>query len=383
MYPFFHNFPYTNFHEINIDWLLQKVKGIEEWISQFDEDEIVQLIRTIINGMVEDGTFDEFFAEWVEPINTQLTDLTNRVVVLETSQAAQDTEISSLRTDLNTLTLSYNTDIPNIFTQLDDLNADMETAQNDITTLQNGYTVLNTDYAAFKVTVTNELADHESRISALENVEPVRPKWQTRNYIYGGSPYATANDLFTAIENGNALIGDNAPITLTSFDGLGTINATVFVGKYYRDNGVFLIVKPDTLQTRNSLEYNAEEAGNYFSAICDTVARRNYGTFNNKLSLMTVETVSGDDLNVMGMSISAPIIIGYPEFIGGYYQNGKFPFIEFYLTSINPMLLSDNDDTNFAVWRNDDNSMTGGVISWKTQADLNVSFSWAFVVRYN
>ena len=222
----FHVFPYTNFHEINIDWLLQKVKNIEEWINQFSEDEIEQLIKTIINGMIEDGTFDEFFAEWVEPINTQLTDLTERVVILETTQATQDTLISGLRTDLNALTLSVNTDIPNIFSQLDDLSSDMETAQNEISTLQDEYTVLNTDYATFKVTVTNELADHESRISALESVEPVRPKWQTRNYIYGGSTYATANDLFSAIESGDALIGDNAHITLTRFDGLGTISKT-------------------------------------------------------------------------------------------------------------------------------------------------------------
>lgn len=379
----YHIFPYTNFHEINIDWLLQKVKGIEEWINQFNEDEVEKLIKTIINGMVKDGTFDEFFTEWVEPINTQLTDLTSRVVVLETTQATQDTAISNLRTDLNALTLTVNTDLPNIFTQLDDLNADMSTAQNDITTLQNGYTVLNTDYATFKVTVANELADHESRISALENVEPVRPKWQTRNFIYGGSVYATANDLFTAIENGNALIGDNAPVTLTRFDGMGTISATVFVGKYYKDSGAFLIVKPDTLQTRNYVEYDSEGTGMDLMSICDTVARRNVGVFNNKLSLMSVEKVSGGNISVIGMSVSAPVIVGYPEFVGGYYQNGKFPFIEFYLTSINPILLSDDDGANFAVWRNDDNSMTNGVITRKDQADINTSFSWAFVVRYN
>lgn len=381
--PVFYNFPYANFHEINFDWLLQKVKSIEEWINQFSEDEVEQMITTILNGMIEDGTFDEFFAEWVEPINTQLADLTERVVTLETTQDTQDTLISGLRTDLNALTLSVNTDIPNIFSQLDDLSADMSTAQNDIDTLQNAYTVLNTDYATFKVTVTNELADHESRISALESVEPVKPKWQTRNYIYGGSVYAGVNDLLSAIESGDALIGDNAPVTLTRFDGLGTINATVYVGKYYKNDGAFLIIKPDTLMTRESIAYKSDETGDYFSDICDTVARRNVGVFSNKLSLMSIETVSGDDISVMGMSISAPIIVGYPEFIEGYYQNGKFPFIEHYLTAINPMLLSDDDGTNFAVFRNDDNSMTNGVISWKTQADLNTSFSWAFVVRYN
>lgn len=380
----FHVFPYANFHEINIDWLLQKVKAIEEWINQFSEDEIEQLIKTIINGMIEDGTFDEFFAEWVEPINTQLTDLTERVVILETTQATQDTLISGLRTDLNALTLSVNTDIPNIFSQLDDLSSDIETAQNDISALENDFTNLSTEYATFNVTVTNELADHESRISALESVEPVRPKWQTRNYIYGGSTYATANDLFSAIESGDALIGDNAPITLTRFDGLGTISATVFVGKYYKNNGAFLIVKPDTLTERGTIGYIPQvHVSDELSAVCDTVARRNVGAFNNKLSLMSIETVSGDNISVMGMSVSAPIIVGYPEFIEGYYQNGKFPFIGCYLTSINPILLSDDDGTNFAVWRNDDNSMTDGVITWKTSADLSTSFSWAFVVRYN
>lgn len=379
----FKEFPYVNFHEINFDWLLQKVKHIEEWINQFSEDEVEQLITTILNGMIEDGTFDEFFAEWVEPINTQLTDLTNRVVILETTQTTQGTAISDLRSDLNVLTLSVNTDIPNIFSQLDDLSDDMETAQNDITTLQNAYTVLNTDYATFKVNVTNELADHESRISALESVEPVRPKWQTRNYIYGGSVYSTANDLFSAIESGDALIGDNAPITLTRYDGVGTISATVYVGKYYKNDGAFLIVKPDTLVARNSVVYTSTETGDYFSDICDTVARRNFVAFNNKLSLMSVENISGDSISVMGMSVSAPIIVGYPEFFEGYYQNGKFPFIEHYLTSLNPLLLSDDNETNFAVWRNDDNSMTNGVITWKDENDLNTSFSWAFVVRYN
>jgi hypothetical protein len=387
-----HIFPYTNFHEINIDWLLQKVKGIEEWISQFDEDEIEKLIKTIINNMVEDGTFDEFFAEWVEPINTQLTDLTSRVVILETSQAAQDTNITALRTDLNALTLSVNTDIPNIFTQLDELDDLTASQQTALTNLQNNYALLNSAFTTFKDSATSELSDHEARISALENVEPVAPKWQTRNYIYGGNEYATMALLEAAIEQGTALIGDHAPVTLTDEAGVNTFSATVYVAKYHKNDGAFLLVVPSTVRARRIIDYGDTESGYSLNTVVDTIARRNASVIspgsNSRLELMTVkdsatESIAGDDLSVIGMCISAPLVVGYPAFgyDSGYYQNGKLPFVENYLSGILPILLSDNDTNSFAVWDNTDTSTPDGHILIKS--DVNITYNWAFIVKLN
>lgn len=383
----FHAFPYTNFHDINIDWLLQKVKALEDWAAQFDVDELKNEITEIINGMIEDGTFDTFFSEWVEPINTQLTDLTSRVVTLETSQAAQDTSITALRTDLNALTLSVNTDIPNIFTQLDELDDLTSSQQTALTNLQNNYALLNSAFTTFQESATSELSDHEARISALENVEPVAPKWQTRNYIYGGNEYATMALLEAAIEQGTALIGDHAPVTLTDEAGINTFSATVYVAKYHKNDGAFLLVVPSTVRARRIIDYADTESGYSLNTVVDTIARRNASVISpgstSRLELMTVKNSSGDAIDIIGMCVSSPLVVGSPAFgtEGGYYQNGKLPFVENYLSGILPIMLSDNSTNLFAVWDNTDTSTPDGSILIKS--DINVTYNWAFIVKLN
>lgn len=388
----FHVFPYTNFHDINIDWLLQKVKALEDWAAQFDVDELKNEIAEIINNMIADGTFDTFFAEWVEPINAQLTDLTSRVVTLESSQATQDTAITALRTDLNALTLSVNTDIPNIFTQLDELDDLTATQQTALTNLQNNYALLNSAFITFRESATSELSDHEARITALESVEPVAPKWQTRNYIYGGNEYATMALLEAAIEQGTALIGDHAPVMLTDEAGVNTFSAVVYVAKYHKNDGAFLLVVPSTVRARRIVDYADTESGYSLNSIIDTIARRNASVISpgstSRLELMSVkdsatESIAGDDLNVIGMCISSPLVVGYPAFgyDSGYYQNGKLPFVENYLSGILPIMLSDNNTNSFAVWDNTDTSMTDGSILIKS--DTEITYNWAFIVKLN
>ena len=44
--PVFENFPYTNFHDLNLDWILNKVKDLDEKVNgDFD---------TIIESYVEE-----------------------------------------------------------------------------------------------------------------------------------------------------------------------------------------------------------------------------------------------------------------------------------------------------------------------------------------
>lgn len=33
----FEHFPYTNFHDMNLDWLLQKVQELEEKVKELEE----------------------------------------------------------------------------------------------------------------------------------------------------------------------------------------------------------------------------------------------------------------------------------------------------------------------------------------------------------
>lgn len=55
----FNNFPWTNFHEINLDWLLKKVKGLEEKTKLLTDHFIVN-ISDDGNGEI---TIDKTYAE--------------------------------------------------------------------------------------------------------------------------------------------------------------------------------------------------------------------------------------------------------------------------------------------------------------------------------
>lgn len=46
----FENLPYTNFHELNIEWLLKTVKHLSDLYEELDIDDILNELRSAING---------------------------------------------------------------------------------------------------------------------------------------------------------------------------------------------------------------------------------------------------------------------------------------------------------------------------------------------
>ena len=56
--PVFENFPYTNFHELNLDWLLNKVKELEEKIGEDLNEEIIQYIDEHLSQFVLEASYD-------------------------------------------------------------------------------------------------------------------------------------------------------------------------------------------------------------------------------------------------------------------------------------------------------------------------------------
>ena len=45
------NMPYTNLHELNLDWVIAKIKKVDEQINNLDES-----IRQVLTEMINDGT---------------------------------------------------------------------------------------------------------------------------------------------------------------------------------------------------------------------------------------------------------------------------------------------------------------------------------------
>lgn len=380
----YHLFPYANFHEINIDWLLRTVKNLETWIEQFDPDLIHDEIQTIINEMIENGDFNVFFAEWITPLQTAIDDLTPRVVALENTVDDLNTTVSGHTTAISnlsdTVTNNY-TELSGYITVIN--NTTIPGIQSDILNISSELTALSNDYTAFKPVVVDELADHETRITALENDEPPVPSWQNRNCTYRGQRFDTLAELLSAVESGSTYIGDIWRGVIPHPDpGITDFTVSVTVAFHRSNSSAYLIIQPITTAERKAIDYSDPDPDNIRSII-DAIVQRNYTTFNSKLSTFNI-TNDSQSISVWGCLLSACQYFGYPAFNPdgdlGYNVNGKLPFISQYLTSANNIMLLDNSATKYA-YINSAYSSVGGMLSYTNS--ISTDMNYPFMVKYN
>lgn len=423
----FEKFPYTNFHELNLDWLLKKLKNLEDWAAQFDTDELLEEIRQLILQMVEDGTFDEIFEEWVQPLRDDITNLQGRVSALETSQASQDVIINGLQTTVSTLVVTVN-EHGEIITDLETRVEALETSQvaqdvtiedhedritalensssgqggdisalaNRVTVLENNYSTLNTTVTELGDTVTTyitetdaTLEDFEERISALE-VEDV-PTWQTRNNIYKGYQALTLADLLDRVETGKAYAGDfwHGQINLTAGS---YVDANVFVARLKSNSGAYLLIVPDNIEyaRMTGSDLSIEYIGSTIATRAEMLAQNNLVRFNNKLNSMYVGTSYGASLQPLGIIPSAANIVGYAarNLVDSIGLNAKFNFAEDYLQTPTALGLTDcsHDEVStyggtYATYVSNVSNGCGGYI--KIETDPTLARAFAVVVCYN
>lgn len=430
----FKKFPYTNFHELNIDWLLKKLKALEDWAAQFDTDELLEEIRQLILQMIEDGTFDEIFEEWVRPIREDITALQGRVTALETSQAAQDVIINGLQTTVASLVVTVNEHgdlIISLETRVEALETsqaeqDAELTEHDdritalensssgqggdisalatrVTNLENNYDTLNTTVTELSGTVTElgdtvttyiaatdeTLEDFEERIAALE-VEDV-PTWQTRNNIYKGYQAANLADLLSRIEAGNAYAGDfwHGQINLTAGS---YVDANVFVARLKSNSGAYLLIVPDNIEyaRMTGSDLSIEYIDSTIATRAEMLAQNNLVRFNNKLNSMYVGTSYGASLQPLGIIPSAANIVGYAarNLVDSIGLNAKFNFAEDYLQTPTALGLTDcsHDEVStyggtYATYVSNVSNGCGGYI--KIETDPTLLRAFAVVVCYN
>lgn len=68
MFGFIHKFPYSNFHELNLDWIISEVKKLREEFAgvkkeiddavKYMKDNIYQTTSEIINQAIIDGSIN-------------------------------------------------------------------------------------------------------------------------------------------------------------------------------------------------------------------------------------------------------------------------------------------------------------------------------------
>lgn len=88
----FETFPYANYQDLNIDWILKKLKEALDRIENLENVDIHQEIVNIINQMIEDGELEEI-------LDAMLEDLRAAIAALEALTAQHTTEINGLTSD--------------------------------------------------------------------------------------------------------------------------------------------------------------------------------------------------------------------------------------------------------------------------------------------
>ena len=73
MFGFIHRFPYSNFHEINLDWLINEVKKVAAETNdaiKYMKDNIYETTQSIIEKAIIDGSIT--VAVTYDPVTEEL-----------------------------------------------------------------------------------------------------------------------------------------------------------------------------------------------------------------------------------------------------------------------------------------------------------------------
>lgn len=209
------HFPYTNFHGLNLDWVLEKIKELQDRIEDLEkriedlkkeildevdqklqefEEKLLQEVQEKLDALKQELTelIDQKIIEAVTEINNKISTLETKVDKLredfdkcctevKASIAAIENRLSTVETRLDnidarianivTAITEIQNDIRNLTVDINDMQASISTIRSDILTIQTeianikvSINSIQTDVSNLQTTVTN----HDNRITALE-----------------------------------------------------------------------------------------------------------------------------------------------------------------------------------------------------------------------
>ena len=282
----FHKYPYTDIHDLNLDWILKVVKEMKERFDSIDFDYIFNTL-TALNTLTAQHTellaqhqteIDELGISILalrDDLNSGLADVTGSISTIETA-------ISNLTTTVNNNTdaiSQINSSISDIRDDLEDLSGvtgDIADIEQDVDGL--GVRVTTLEQAAFGDVslspVPKNFACYMGDINSvdyeiIQDYEVYDPMWSDTVIIdndqfrfRGNSRY---NQTHLVIKNFVPLMADNEPLTLavlfhspfsyqygqglsTTFGALKTgVNCVVGVTNEICIGGAKLVANPDSL----------------------------------------------------------------------------------------------------------------------------------------
>ena len=198
-------YPYTNFHEMNMDWLLQQMKIISDDITVLNEWKAEREIRD----------------KWIDDTITDLNEKYDALVLL------YNTFVEDVNNRFNLLSRDITEQVDalerRVTRQVDDLEARITGQFNDLEAELRG------EIAAFETSVNSILNVYNSRINTVESglvtVQNMIPNMMNMIDPFTGEENTITNIIYEIVNNAkpNALTAtayDGYALTATYYDGL-------------------------------------------------------------------------------------------------------------------------------------------------------------------
>lgn len=125
---FYDKFPYTNFHELNLDWILTKVREVQTDIDEINawKETFSAQINAQISNLISE--VNEEFTQLKADIEKEFTDYrTETDAKFEAQRAETDRQFASLTNSVNTRISAFDGRIADIESKLHDIENNLPT----------------------------------------------------------------------------------------------------------------------------------------------------------------------------------------------------------------------------------------------------------------
>lgn len=250
----FETFPYANYQDYNLDWVLQQIKSLLQRVKALEDVNVREIIIEEIQKMIEDGTFDDLFDALLAEIRRQIAALealtaehTLSINDLNSSQALQDAEIYALKTRMT----AAETAIEELRAAIQILDPTGEIG--DISERIAAIEKALTDLTVIVNTHTTQIAQILQRLQALENgaATPIYLQYESRD-ITGTDPAA----IVASVRAGDGVykIGNYFSITYTDPETLESASATAVIADI-DERGAWVILRATKAHAYNSVQF--------------------------------------------------------------------------------------------------------------------------------
>lgn len=258
----FETFPFANYQDYNLDWVLQQIKSLLQRVKALEDIDVREIIIEEIRKMIEDGTFDDLFDALLAEIRRQIAALealtaehTLSINELNSSQALQDAEILALKNRMTAAETAIEELRAAI--QILDPTGEIGDISERIVALENALA----DLTIIVSTHTTQITQILQRLQALENgaATPLYLQYESRD-ITGADPSAIVASVTAG--DGTYKIGNYWSISYTDPETLESAAATAIIADI-DERGAWIILRGTKAHSYNSTQFSTNAGYGY------------------------------------------------------------------------------------------------------------------------